>query len=271
MFNILIVHADLGAAKNIVKNICLLDKNVHFPVSTNDRLNFLLNIVYPKNYSDWFIGEYAVKDYESFGIKIIQGDATIDGIKYPDKKLLTILEKQNYILDLYNFCAALEATEISHCQVLGIIPTTTLGLNWQVRAYVMKKQPHLMHNFTFINRDNIQKYIEKYSLHDWILANLTNFYESVARQSLVLKSSNIPCISLEHIIYPTNWYQLIENLNEYFHLNIPKDQALELLNHWNNLHWNIDDTNIWQYNNIFLENRNQEVIQALMRCQDFEK
>ena len=54
---------------------------MHFPVSTEDRLHFLLSKIYiNESIDNWFYYEYQLKDYEKYGIKMILGDADVDDI-----------------------------------------------------------------------------------------------------------------------------------------------------------------------------------------------
>ena len=57
--SIFVLHGDLGAAKNILKNVLLLSPQVHFPVATNDRLKYLKHNIYVNgSINDWFRYEY---------------------------------------------------------------------------------------------------------------------------------------------------------------------------------------------------------------------
>lgn len=265
MKNILVVHADIGAAKNIVKNICLLDESIHFPVPLNgySRLEFLLKFLYPTNYTDWFKCEYTLKDYKAYGIRMDLGDPRIEGIIPINSKLQEVLDNKHFILDQMDYSTALELHNQDYCKVLGVMPYTTLGLNWQIRAYTMKYGANRMFNFTFPDENKIKKFKHNYGERAWILANLANFYDKVRERRLLLYKSNIEVIALECIIYPNRWGELFSKLEEFYGINIPRAEAQILLSQWTSLHWDIQETNNWQYKNIFKNFRNKEVLDAL--------
>lgn len=268
MKNIFVVHADIGAAKNIVKNICLLDESIYFPVPLMGltRLEFLLKYLYPTNYKDWFKCEYTLKDYEGYGIRMDLGDPRIEGIIPINSKLQKVLDNKHFILDQMDHLTALELDKQDYCKVLGIMPYTTFGLNWQIRAYTMKYGASRMFNFTFPNENKIKKFKHQYGERAWILANLANFYDKIRERRLILYKSNIEIIALECIIYPNRWDELLMKLEEFYNINIPRHQARILLSQWTSLHWNIKETNDWEYKNIFKNFRDKEVLDILYKC-----
>jgi hypothetical protein len=272
MNKIFIVHADIGAAKNIVKNLCLLDERIHFPVPLQglSRLDFLLKFLYPLDYTDWFSCEYTLKNYTAHGIEMDIGDVRSGGLIPLNTKLLHILADQHFILDLMDHGTAMELTTQPHCLVLGIMPYSTLGLNWQIRAYIMKYGAERMFNFTFPNTHSIDLFKERYGIGTWVDVNLTNFYDMVRQRRLKLRNSKIPVIPLECIIWPSRWEELFTRLDHFFNISIPREQAVKLITQWFSLHWSTETTNDWEHSNIFLPNRDIDVMKKLQLCEDFQ-
>lgn len=268
MNKVFVLHADIGAAKNIVKNICLLDESIHFPVPLRglSRLDFLLTYLYPTDYEDWFKCEYVLKGYEKYGIRMELGDPRVEGIIPPNTKLSNVLENKHFILDQMDFGTALDLHRQNYCEVLGIMPYTTLGLNWQIRAYTMKYGASRMFNFTFPDESNIEKFKKLHGERSWVLANLANFYDKVRERRLILYKSNIKCIPLECIIFPNRWEELFNALEDFFNITIPRNEAKILISQWASLHWKTNETNEWEYKNIFKNFRDREVLDSLYKC-----
>lgn len=269
---ILVLHADIGAAKNIAKNICLLDESILFPVNLREhsRLDFLLKFLYPTDYKDWFDCEYRLKDYQAYGIHMDLGDPRTPGLIPLNLKLQKILEKQHFILDLMDHTTAVELSQCTYTNVLAIAPETIHGLNWQIRAYSMKYGIERMFNFTFRDSDSIEKFKNKFGVDTWIDVNLCNFYDKVRERRRILKRSGLPIMPLELIIWPERWPELLDFLENTFHLTIPKDQAYILLKQWMSLHWPTDQTNNWKYAYIFKQFRSTETANKLALCGEIE-
>jgi hypothetical protein len=272
MKKILVLHADIGAAKNITKNICLLDNTVHFPVSTKglSKQDYLLKYLYPTDYNNWFSCEYRLKNYTEYGIEMDLGDPRSTGIIPLNHKLKKILEHNHFILDLMDHATAAELVKQDYVKLLAIAPTTMLGLNWQIRAYTMKYGAGEMFNFTFQNKDNIEKFKQAYGNETWIEVNLCNFYDKVRERRRILNRSGITVMPLELIIWPDRWSELIDYIEQFFELKIPRDQAFTVLNQWMSLHWDTQETNNWVYRGIFKEFRSTETKNKLALCEGFD-
>lgn len=269
MMKILALHADIGAAKNIIKNVCLLDDQVFFPKPLDglSRLEFLHKFLYPSNYKNWIACEYTLKNYDEFGIEMESGDVTTTGIVSLSDNLREILDHKHFICDITNYDTAKKINSVEHAQVLSIVPYTMLGLNWQVRAYTMKYGADRMFNFTFENREHIDLFKEKYGNDVWVKVNLMNFYDMVRSRRRILIRSGMKLIPLEWIIYKNNWSTLIDYLNNFFNLNIPYSSAIEILSQWESLHWPVQETNDWEYRNIFKQFRPVEYCELLGLCE----
>jgi hypothetical protein len=269
---ILVLHADIGAAKNITKNICLLDQSVFFPVDLQgmSRLDYLMKYLYPTNYRDWFACEYRLKQYTSHGIHMELGDPRIDGLIPLNKHLTDIIDQQHFILDLMDHNTALDLSHCEYVNLLAIAPNTTFGLNWQIRAYTMKYGADKMFNFTFCDINTIEQFKQIHGQQTWVDVNLCNFYDMVRQRRRILNRSKLHVMPLELIIWPHNWSYLIEYLEKIFGLEIPRDQAYTLLTQWMSLHWPTEKTNDWKYQYIFKEFRPLEITKKLALCEKFE-
>lgn len=263
MHKILVLHADIGAAKNIAKNICLLDETVFFPVSRHklSRQDFLLKYLYPTDYSDWFACEYRLKHYTDYGISMDLGDPRTRGLIPLNTQLEKICENNYFILDLMDHNTAVDLVKQDY--------VTLLGLNWQIRAYTMKYGSDRMFNFTFQNESVIEKFKQTYGNDTWVEINLCNFYDKVRERRRILNRSGITVMPLELIIWPKRWPELLDYLDKFFGLSIPRDQAYTVLKQWMSLHWKTEKTNNWEYRGIFKQFRSVETRNKLALCQGF--
>lgn len=247
-----VLHADLGAAKNIIKNILLLSPDVYFPGDTQDRLAFMLRKIYnPRPLATWFTAEYRLKNYPEFGIDFILGDADVGSIVNLPDAMRVQLSKTNFALDLYNRERIDEVIDLPWVKFLCIYPRTELGVRWQVRAYVSKKTEKDMHNFTYQKSDNILRHKNLWGTESWTKVNTYNFYQSVLQHKNKLEKSGWPGLELEQILYPQQWPILINFLRQYFKITLNLDDSICLLQAWTDLHWKVDETEQWQHNDIF--------------------
>jgi hypothetical protein len=247
-----VFHGDLGAAKNILKNIVLLSPQVHFPVNAPDRLEYFQNRIYvQQSINDWFRYEYHLKDYEKFGMPLILGDVDVDSILQLPPAVQTLLATKNYALDLFNKERANQVVELPWCRFLMIYPQTEQALRWQVRAYTTKKKPEQLHNFTYCDQSLIDQHQVQYGMQSWIKVNTYNFYCNVRDYAQQLKTQSWPSVPLEWILYSKHWDQLIDFLITHFEVEIDHARALQLLQCWTNLHWPVDTTDLWEHVDIF--------------------
>ena len=272
MEKVFVLHADIGAAKNIAKNICLLDESIYFPVPLGNmsRQDYLLNFLYPTDYKDWFSCEYRLKQYTMFGIEMDLGDPRVGGLIPLNSQLIEILQNQSFILDLMDHTTAIDLGKQNYVKMLAIAPTTMFGLNWQIRAYTMKYGADRMFNFTFRNEDNIEKFRQAYGNDTWVEVNLCNFYDKVRERRRILNRSGMSVMPLELIIWPERWPELIDYLEQFFELTIPKDQAYTVLKQWMSLHWPTEETDNWQHQHIFKQYRPLKTTNKLALCEEFE-
>ena len=247
-----VLHGDLGAAKNILKNIILLSPDVHFPVNTNDRLEYFLHQIYIKDSIDnWFAYEYRMKDYEKYGMKMILGDVDVDSILRMPLPLTKLLDKKNYALDLFNKERAKEVVDLPWVRFLMIYPTTDLGIRWQVRAYTTKKTPADLHNFSYLNQDLIPRHKETFGELSWIKVNTYNFYQNVVDYVWQLKKQPWPYVPLEWLLEKDKWLLLIDFLRTHFQIQLDTDKSIRLIQAWTDLHWPLNETDSWEHTDVF--------------------
>ncbi len=253
-----VVHADLGAAKNIIKNILLLSPDVYFPFDITDRLRFLLEKIYnPRPLDTWFDAEYRLKNYPDFGIKFVQGDVNVDDIINLPESMRIQLIKTNFALDLYNRDQVDRVIHLPWVRFVCVYPGTDLGVRWQVRAYVSKKSENSMHNFTYEDPKDIERHKKQWGHDSWSKVNLYNFYQAVLAHRTKLQQCAWPSIELEQILYPDRWEDLIESLMQHFAIPLDRDQCLRLLQAWSDLHWPLTETRQWHHDDIFDGSRSE--------------
>jgi hypothetical protein len=251
--NLFIFHGDLGAGKNILKNIVLLSEDVHFPAAVLDnRAEWLIKNIYkPESKIDWFKYEYTLKDYQKYGVEMIQGDANVDQILCLPPSLQFLLKSQNYAMDLFNKHRAAELVNLPYVKFLAVYPTTEQGLRWQIRAYAEKKIPEHMHNFTYIDQSLIEKHKSKYGVSSWTKVNLYNFYKDAENYVDQIKQKQWPMVPLEWLLDSSQWPILLAFLQDYFCVVINFKQAHTVLDAWTDLHWPISKTDEWEHIDIF--------------------
>jgi hypothetical protein len=254
-----VFHGDLGAAKNILKNVVLLSNEMYFPYDTTNRLEFFKDKIYPPGtIDDWFSSEYAMKDYSKQGIEMILGDCSVDDLVVLPINLKKILTKNSYAVDLFNKEEAWRVVDLPHVKFLMVYPFSDLGVKWQVRAYATKKKPEQMHNFTYMDPSDVNLHIKTFGLESWIKVNLFNFYQHVLAYQSELKTLSWPKVHLEQVINPAHWHQLITTLTDYFQVDINFNDATDLLQVWSNQHWPLDKTLEWEHNDIFDDSRSEK-------------
>lgn len=209
------------------------------------------NIYKPESIDNWFKYEYMLKDYSKFGIQMILGDANVDNLISLSPKLVQLLEKENYALDLFNKIRVNEVIKLPYVKFLAVYPTTDKGLRWQIRAYAEKKSPGNVHNFTYIDNSLIDRHKEEFGIESWTKVNLFNFYKDAEDYVAQLKETNWPMVPLEWLLESSNWPALIDRLQEAFNVEIPVRSASNLLDAWTSLHWDYDITDTWEHVDIF--------------------
>lgn len=254
MKKLFIFHGDLGAGKNVLKNIVLLSPEVHFPIEDlpSSREDWLVKNIYkPESKSNWFKYEYMLKDYPTYDINMPLGDADVDNLLTPSVKMLSLLEKENYALDLFNKSRVSEIINLPFVKFVSVYPKTSKGLRWQIRAYAEKKIPELVHNFTYTDHSLIEKHKAEFGIESWTKVNLFNFYKDAEHYVSQLREKNWPTIPLEWLLDSARWPDIIVQLQDIFNINIPVQSAYNVLAAWTKLHWEFNDTDNWEHIDIF--------------------
>lgn len=263
--NIIFVWADLGAAKNFVKNLMLLSPDAHVMNNVSDcnRLHYFAKEIYPAclgtKLTSWFDHEYKLRKYRTeYGFDFTEDSywgQPMDEILSDRAK--NILQDKKIIFTVHDF-EIIKKIKTTHptIKVLYICPNTVLGTMWQIRAYSEKRGYETQHNFTFSENveENKKEYIANFGIDAYIKENLTNMTEIIDSRQQQWKQwamcNDVELVDLEDVLL--NNIQYIQNINKKFGLNINVDQATSLFILWQNLHWPLTDTLDWRYK--FLEN-----------------
>jgi hypothetical protein len=244
-----LVCGDIGAAANLVRNIMLLSKDVHWPYQAN-RLERLLK-QYPDHLKtdkrEWIFIEAPFR----FFTPTYNADLSYDlnweeyekNVQYKDKPAVFI--NHSFVFEFDKFDVFLEKMP-----TLVVMPTTDLGLEWQIRAYCEKKGVDIMHNFTFVDNIEEQKadYIKQYGQEAWNVENIKNMKSIIGeRRDYVVKNyDNNLILPLEWLLMPED-LPVINKIREYFNIDIDTQEASTLLNTWRSRHWPVDQTYNWKY------------------------
>lgn len=240
----MIVCADLGVAGNLVRNICLMSPEVHWPFEDN-RLNRLIK-QYPEyllqEKSRWLDVEYQNRFWQKeYGVDI--SDSVPENFSEYYQKYRNVIWLNHSVF--YNNSDLLRLSELE--KPLFLYTDTIQGLEWQVRAYTEKKTVELLHDFTFPSDKKFEKekFIELYGHDEYYKLNVTNMKEIFLKRNNNLKLKADNKISLESLILdsPKNVIDQIQNCFDVF---IDND-ACKLIKAWRNLHWKWDDTFNWKY------------------------
>jgi hypothetical protein len=248
MVNFLIA-GDIGAAANLVRNVMLLSKDIHWPLE-EPRLETILK-QYPNKLisdkSEWIFIEVQLRFFKQFyGIDLSQE------LDWPDYEKNVIAKDKSAVFINHSFVWELDNffTFASHMPSIIVIPTTDLGLEWQIRAYCEKKGVDIMHNFTFLDNIEEQKaeYILRHGTEAWYKENITNMKMIICnrRDHIISAVDSKMIVPLEWLIENQD-HQTVDKLKEHFNINIDFDQASNVLNTWRSLHWPVEHTMNWGY------------------------
>ena len=245
-----LVAGDIGAAANLIRNIMLLSEDVDWPLST-PRLETILK-QYPidlaQDKAKWIFIEVRLRFFERFyGIDPSQD---LNWNEY-EKKIISknkpaVFINHSFVWELDNFL-----TFAQHMPSLIVMPTSDLGLEWQVRAYCEKKGVDIMHNFTFLDRIEEQKvqYVNDHGVEAWHKENIANMKMIIQhRRNHVLGTvDSNTVLPLEWILDSDHDCQLVDRLSQHFNIKIDLDQALTVLNTYRSRHWPLEETYNWKY------------------------
>lgn len=264
--NIIVLWADLGAAKNFVKNTLLLDPVVDIPVVANlptvaDRLQWLQENIYTPglDIAKWLDHEYLLRTYQSF----YGFDFTITPYTGQDFEMILndhavqLLENNKKIVFAVHEIDSVRYLVDKGVQLVMVAPQTDFGVHWQIRAYCEKLGAEKMHNFTFSDSVEQQKqqYIQLHGQDEWVRLNLTNMRHILSDRNKEWQTwaleKNIPILALEQILTPTN--DLVDQLNKLFDISVQYKEFDLLYKSWMGLHWPLDQTLNWKHSYIFDE------------------
>ena len=263
--NIIFVWADLGSAKNFVKNLILLSPNVHMMhnVKHEDKMHYFKNQIYPDYLKDklnsWFAHEYKLRQYKTeYGYDFTE--ESYDGKLFDiilNDQAKHILQDKKIVFTIHDFESIKKIKKTyTDAQIFYVCPEGKQATLWQIRAYCEKKGYKSAHNFTFEKNieENKKTFIEKYGIDEYVKTNLINMTEVIDSRQQEWKQwalqNNVTVIDLEDVLL--NKTQYIDQINAQAKININLNQAKELYTMWQKLHWPYEETIEWAYS--FLEN-----------------
>jgi hypothetical protein len=245
-----LVAGDIGAASNLIRNIMLLSNDIHWPLEQS-RLTTILN-QYPErltvNKLEWIFIEVKLRFFDRY--YGIDPSHDLNWANYEKNLIATeqpaVFINHSFVWELDNFF-----TFAKHMPSIIVMPTTDLGLEWQIRAYCEKKGVDIMHNFTFLDRIEEQKakYIDQHGVEAWHRENIANMKMIIReRRDHIMNTVNLNTIvPLEWVLSGNDDQLIVDKLSHYFDININLDQALTVLNTYRSRHWPLEDTHNWKY------------------------
>lgn len=242
-----LIIADLGAAGNLVKNLCLLSSNVHWPLN-NSRFDRIKGQYSPgADFQNWLPTEYTLRFWKNY-----YNIDLSDNLNY-DEYIKKYKASSGVSVVFLNHSAFYQIEEFlkfqKYLDIVYVCPTTDIGFEWQVRSYCEKKSVNLLHNFTFDDEIDNQKnrYISKYGIESYYELNISNM-RHIFKQRQTNMLEYIEPIPLELFLTDKNaaWNQL-QNKCAGISSAIEKNEFDSILTAWQNLHWNYNDTYRWKY------------------------
>lgn len=241
----LLLLGDLGSGVNLIKNILFTDDDFLCPFNKK-----ILDSIYDNHNANelsktWLEFEYKTRTWQNyFGFDL--SDSVVDNLEYKIQKINkpTIfinhscfhneVDRQKIVLNKNNF------------RIIGCLPFSTVGIEWQVRAYVEKKGIKTLHNFSF--PDNVdeskQEYIKTHGEESYYKFNILNFFEAVEKNNKIIKNfckeNNFELFDTDNL-YKGNF----QELNKFGNIDIAKSKVM--FDKWINLHWDYSTTSNWQY------------------------
>ena len=245
-----LVAGDIGAAANLIRNIMLLSDDIHWPLE-QPRLATILN-QYPErltvNKLEWIFIEVKLRFFERY--YGIDPSHDLNWVNYKKNLIATeqpaVFINHSFVWELDNFLTFAE-----HLPSIIVMPTTDLGLEWQVRAYCEKKGVDIMHNFTFPDRIEEQKaeYIAKHGTEAWHKENIANMKMIIReRRDHIMNTVDLDTIiPLEWALSGRDDQLIVDKLSHHFNININFAQASTVLTTYRSRHWPLEDTHNWKY------------------------
>ena len=234
--NIIIIIGDLGAGSNLLKNILLLSDEVDFPNSKKDKLQDIIQTVYPaalkENLNNWLYYEYKLRNWvQWYGVDITNEYADIK----TEKVLARSKNKKIVFLTHWPEIAHKLKQQYLGIKLVSLYPTTDFELLWQIKSYIDKKSIDTLQNFSFNDPDNQkQQYIETHTLNNYYKFNVLNMFEIMKSRSHEYRDiGEFRLDILKLIDIDSSW---IDALSDYLGITINLDKATELLEHWKQLH-----------------------------------
>lgn len=245
MQNILIV-ADLGAASNLVRNILLLSNKTDWPLLTS-RSDTISNQYLSSNFHNWLSVEYKLRFWNiHYGIDLSNN---LNWQQYSNTNLL-----RSESIVFINHSAVWQHEEYkkfkNNLKILYVAPETEFGVKWQVRSYVEKKTPALLHNFSFNNDVDFQKntFIKNNGIENYFRLNICNMFNIIKQRQQEFKCAldNELFLPLETIINGSPKI-VVDFLKKIVSDDLDEEQAINTIESWRNLHWQVNETHRWKY------------------------
>jgi len=238
----IVVIADLGSAGNLVRNLLLLSDQFDWPLTTNRFSTINTQYLPNTKLENWLVLEYRLRFWlQQYGVDISDNINMLQFKKRrrPAQPVVYLNHSAFYQQDEYKQLKNEVAT-------LYVAPVTELGLSWQIRSYCEKKTVDKLHNFTFETEIDQQKqqYCIKHGIDAYYQLNIKNFKEIVNQRQ---KEFGTPDLTLELLLTGTA-SEITALLFQTAGIRIDVSQASQVLNSWKQLHWPLEQTTAWKYN-----------------------
>lgn len=257
MNNIILTVGDSGSTVNFIRNLITLDDSVHWPHVELPKLEYISKTAYPKtlknNLHGWMGKEYQLRNWERvYGIDV-SNDST-DEYKTVITEQVKSWLKTHHVTFMVHWLNVARSIlhETPDARVITISPDTTLGFQWQIRAFIEKCGIDHVPNYTFKNdiEHEKQQFIKDNGIDVYRKTNAENMYhiiQSRIGQYKFFGQSFGLALNLEELFTESAFKKLVEKINNHCGININIVDAIQLRESWWRLHWPLEETGDYKW------------------------
>lgn len=232
--NIIVCLGQSGSCINLIRNLILLDSTVHWPIDVGitDKINYLKSNVY--NVSDinhWLKHEIKIRNTYFDLTKLEQLES---------EEILNLAKTSKICLLSHSYKLVFEAVKkYPEIKIISSYADSLHSLKWQLRSSI-EKLGGLEKLYNYIDIDK-NAFLDKYTIEEYYQKNVTTMYNEFIKQTKYIESIGRCKIPLSSILN-CEVNKIVSSLNNFCDLNLTFDQVHEIMDCWQKLHWDLDDT-----------------------------
>lgn len=232
--NIIVCLGQSGSCINLIRNLISLDPTVHWPidVGSDDKINYLKSNVY--NVSDinhWLKHEIKIRNTYFDLINLEQLES---------EKILNLSKTSKICLLSHSYKLVFDAVKkYPEIKIISSYADSLHSLKWQLRSSI-EKLGGLEKLYNYIDIDK-STFLDKHTIEEYYQKNVTTMYNEFIKQTKYIESIGQCKIPLSSILN-CEVNKIVSSLNNFCDLNLTFDQVHEIMDCWQKLHWELDDT-----------------------------